>query len=811
MKLRKTIKKIMALGVGATMVGATILGASALTLGDYPAPFVSGGAFSGALVIGDRAAAEDVIGVSAIASSLQYVASGGGSSTSATTTIVGEAYIIKQGSNLLNFGEKISDIKTTIDSGDLPKLLADGTVRNKQGKESVYTQKIKFPGTGLALTDIYDSNYNNKQPAIGISISKNDPVLNYTIDFSPNLESDVPSNLWTDLIDRKITILGTEYDITSVQNSSSSLTDITLMKGAIKDTMTEGETKTYTINNVPYEVTVSIITDQQTNNKVKFVINGETTDALEEDDTYKLSDGSAIGVREILPNEAGDVTQDMVTFYLGAKKLYLDDQGTVEMDDQDVDGLSTYVTEDMGSPAKINKIALSWEADDDLFIAADSKISLPGLGAITLGMEPFYLGKQEVIKVQPDGEDKVEMVVPIQSCVATFDVLFDANDNGQNWTHLGEDTDQQLVICNQNCIVNDTNQWVIVSDSTTGSESSQIFKVTKVDDHDGITVKDICGNTIVSDWTLTGDNCASPGTSDSFDIGDISVSVFCYNETYSSYENIVELNVSVGTTYLYSKEGMRIKLPSAAANHATQGVEFTGEDINDNVGAGATFNLTLSSNSGANYEASVSLDDPNTKCVNGLRQTGAGTDLWECYIRNATSAKIIEDRTTTNAKAVTITYAGEESYANVYVAAEGTVVTPGTGTSGTSVAGKIDVSATKLASEISDVKAQNLILVGGPCANRVAAEVMGNPTDCVAGFKAGKGLIQLFSDTGAGKVALLVAGMNAEDTRAASMVLAEYDKYATELAGKTKVEVSTATSTVTEVVETPTATPTATP
>ena len=34
------------------------------------------------------------------------------------------------------------------------------------------------------------------------------------------------------------------------------------------------------------------------------------------------------------------------------------------------------------------------------------------------------------------------------------------------------------------------------------------------------------------------------------------------------------------------------------------------------------------------------------------------------------------------------------------------------------------------------------------------------------------------------------------------MVLAEYDKYATELDGKAKVEVATATSAVTEVVET---------
>ena len=66
MKLRKTIKKIVALGTGLTMLSATILGASAATmdLANYPSPFITDGKFSAVLVVGDKAAAEDVIGVS---------------------------------------------------------------------------------------------------------------------------------------------------------------------------------------------------------------------------------------------------------------------------------------------------------------------------------------------------------------------------------------------------------------------------------------------------------------------------------------------------------------------------------------------------------------------------------------------------------------------------------------------------------------------------------------------------------------------------------------------------------------------------
>ena len=89
--MKKVIKKIVALGIGASMVGATILGASAANLNAYPAPFIQSGKFSGTLVVGDNAAAEDVVGVSDIAMSLQYSASvKTGSGSSATTTVEGE-------------------------------------------------------------------------------------------------------------------------------------------------------------------------------------------------------------------------------------------------------------------------------------------------------------------------------------------------------------------------------------------------------------------------------------------------------------------------------------------------------------------------------------------------------------------------------------------------------------------------------------------------------------------------------------------------------------------------------------------------
>ena len=86
MRFQKTIKRMIALGTGAIMLGSSVMAAA--DLGNYPAPFIKDGKFNGVLIVGNKAAAEDVIGISDIISSLQFaatkkVATGGASDLSA--------------------------------------------------------------------------------------------------------------------------------------------------------------------------------------------------------------------------------------------------------------------------------------------------------------------------------------------------------------------------------------------------------------------------------------------------------------------------------------------------------------------------------------------------------------------------------------------------------------------------------------------------------------------------------------------------------------------------------------------------------
>jgi hypothetical protein len=93
---------------------------------------------------------------------------------------------------------------------------------------------------------------------------------------------------------------------------------------------------------------------------------------------------------------------------------------------------------------------------------------------------------------------------------------------------------------------------------------------------------------------------------------------------------------------------------------------------------------------------------------------------------------------------------------------------------------KIDSELFVLDTQINSVKESNAIVVGGPCVNMAAAELLGFPNNCDDGFSSGKAKIKLFHglDGQGDNVALLVAGYSAMDTRLACSVLSHYEEYA---------------------------------
>ena len=111
MKLKKTVKKIAALGIGVSMVGATLLGAMATAdLANFPTMFINEeGQFDGVFVVGKNAKAEDIIGQNMLVSALQVVAVKKTPIVGASTsTTVSEGY--EMGNNDWYFNQTAADI-----------------------------------------------------------------------------------------------------------------------------------------------------------------------------------------------------------------------------------------------------------------------------------------------------------------------------------------------------------------------------------------------------------------------------------------------------------------------------------------------------------------------------------------------------------------------------------------------------------------------------------------------------------------------------------------------------------------------------
>ncbi|MEM4240371.1 MAG: hypothetical protein QXK08_04220, partial [Candidatus Woesearchaeota archaeon] len=151
MKAIQAVKKMVALGMGITMVGATIFGASAVQLSDWPAPFVVNGspASNLAVVVGDAADAIDVVGMGDIIGGLQAAAvvkttlAAGGAGKG--VVVEGDAVEIGSTSDLLELNEAIGNVRETLTEVDLDMLKGGQIVTDKGSTE--YNQYLRFNTT----------------------------------------------------------------------------------------------------------------------------------------------------------------------------------------------------------------------------------------------------------------------------------------------------------------------------------------------------------------------------------------------------------------------------------------------------------------------------------------------------------------------------------------------------------------------------------------------------------------------------------------------------------------------------------------
>ena len=788
MELRKVLKSIVALGTGATLVGATVLSAlAAADLANYPAPFVEDGAFNALIVVGENAATADVLGSIDIATSLQAANTVTKTvpGTSETVTVEGDAFRLDSGSDFLEMGEYVDEVGITTLTDNELAALAGGTVTNSKGT-SDYDESLSVADNATVVYEV-DPDDTTDIPGWYLKFWNGDVVYTYKTTFTPGFESDIEAGgVLDDYEDRSISLLGKEYTIINADLNGKNSWTLDLMSGAVRDVINIGETKTYSIGDNDYEVTLTYVDDS---NGAKFTINGASTNILASGETEVLADGTEMGVSEVLYQAyAGGVQSS--EFYLGATKIRIRDTDT------SLDGTgsslvigSNTVTDVAGDiratnttdEARLNYFEFVWVADEDIYVPVGGKLSdKADDDQMYLNFDIIFEGIEEdsatdTIQFKGRGDDEYdldftnkagnELSIPLWDMDATlrqgnenYDLI--AFEDGGNLTHW--DATGTAI---------DTNDYFVVSDSA--GKNTYLVRYKNLDAGEEIMEFEEMGSgqTITVSYTFTDMVTeAADLTLGGVDFGIYLAASSNDAQIYVDLDAGADIEVATASPAWFTKYEAEIVV------NTTNGVTISTENLDD-AAAAEDYIFTADVDTADEIDmqtptGAISLD------TIGDSDNSEGYGIWGTHVFR-TNVDSGPDR-------MTLTYPDDQTEMAVFYSSGETTSTTSAGGSTYEEVVPIDVGAAVLDTEVSDYSAQNHLIVGGPSVNAAAADVLENPDPCTTGFEEGKAMIKLFERTN-GNVAILVAGMLAMDTRRASRALANYGTY--DLTGM-EVEVS---------------------
>lgn len=804
-KLRNKIFTGMTLRKTTTIIVLLLLAQTAFAaqLRDYPSFFFKGDSIDTpfALVVGDNAAASDVAGGIDIAVQLQQELSKRQAAAQPPPPPVKytpEGFIVGKTSDLLEIGETLGSVREALTELDLD-VLKGGQLVTREGR-TAYRQYIRFPeDKGQVIFN------EDEKDRVGdyLNWDDGDELFTWEVEFDQGLESTLTDGDLEDLEDEEITLLGTQYTITTATYSESTgRLSLTLLGGAASTYLGENEKETYTINGKDYLVEVLIISEQQA--AVKFRINGQITPELKQGEAT-IIDGVQIGIGDVTTTEK-EGQKNIVQFFLGAARLQLEDNNALDnnpttaglrvngetIEDSDLKILASKE----GSRVRINKIIYRLFADSvtgDIFIKPGqtlrNQLNEPE-GLLAPGWDIAYDGLAETgttsISYDPAGNNRYRLEFTNQEGI-NYKIPLLSNEDNDGKLSYGDDTDDLWFIESNsdttfygnrgdyfvlsNCNTNDNTCFTHVvryTGANTGAATSGIIVLSFNDLGTGN--RDI---TLSSDGTkFTGELIA----------GGVGYKIFASNQTNGTPNIAIDLNadgsvssdeaiigtkgeglIDLGTDNTNSpntEAGRAIIDGSAATTLRTLKKEFdkadTDEVINIPIEPRASNGIGIQSLTAT----SGTLFGPLDSDGEDLALSAYGTQFE------------LDDPSGDRAETLTIDYPTSQRGATVRIIG---------GPAPKTLEELIKETETPeqktpfqprafLASEIGDITTHNAIIMGGPCANHHTARLLGNPQPCWESIPLETAIIRLIEQPN-GKKALIIAGREAKDTRRASIAV----------------------------------------
>ncbi len=802
MQVRKTVKKIASIGAAVGMVGATLMGAAmAADLSEYPYMFIEDGKFNGILVVGAEAKAEDIIGITNIATSLQSV--------SVKTSVVGDTgtadmVTVADGIELctndwyVEFG--LADCEKSIDEAELPDLLGDATFHDAEGSydnDERYTQEVLFQTNSTAQFKFAqdDDDAPVADTYIWIDASSTKYLYNYSLEFDDRVDFDNTSTTTAadDLEGTTIEIQANDYTITDVKVVSGSISEIEMQAGQTVVWMSEGESITRTLDGVDHTVEMIDVTADatETTGSCGFSIDG-TTAWIDVGDTDTIN-GVTIGALDAKAVNIEAQDQDVCKVVVGAHEIKIVDNDELEINDEPVDGTLAKINEKTANLQTFGKwtgFSVAFAPDtDEVYLGPGDEYVDPIFGNFKLVFGGVYTGGVETLEWVTNSknghlyftnEDGREVDIPLAADEnynaaeeAADEPVFLANDAP---TSTDGKENKQLYLEGELCTGSSTladcagAQFLVV---TTTTNEAHVIEIDSIDTNDNqINFQDITYGTTDKDMDYTN------GTAQSFSLGaGVGTITLTVDETAGSI-NFTSIGSSHLANITTAQQGVLTVVNNDQDNQTYDGWHFDEKNDGDLADARYKYNTTVyayfddATDNSIEFSYSALTGDTHGY---GFEDESSDNDDFQKFLtwKGTLITYDNEDK-----QSFVLEHPQDAVYAEVYVAptdavtyevaAEGAV---------TEEVQKISVNAVKLDSEVTSVTDKNIVAVGGPCANSVVAELMGSPADCenALGITSGQALVKLFEN--GDYVAVVIAGQDAMDTRLACQIMANWETY----------------------------------
>lgn len=744
LRTKRAVKKVAAISTGVAMLGATAMGALALDLKDYPAPFVTSGKYddSNVLVVGAIAAASDTLGMVDIATNLQYESKDCKASGGSVTVAGGVSEDIPLGMNLAASNQ----IDTTLQDDDIDTLL--DSALTFQSKDYDYSELVGFGrGTNNAtLQTSLSSSDDDYQRDVVLEVERD--AIKYFFGFDEAINVSKASTSQP----LEIKFLGKTLKITSVDSSQTKFTAYVGNEYFmdVGDSV-EVNGKTLTLTNVGSGGAVVIDVDGVS-------------------ETIPASSTETINGIEITNDETfyeDTKAQRSATLIAGgdSQETYQDGDAYVGENEDDPDWVWNIAGLGANSASSITvSDASGWTETGPIlgiendFVYNDDSDNPPKVGECIELPNNFISVCLDSLTV-PDS-DYAEYVVE-------YDSSADLSRYNASWTsipaiYIHTDVDEGLKVNKGAMTSNHASSsvktdkiWVVLDDQgSAGAVNDNLFVLYR---DTGNNTESLMGY-FDADTELAGTNFAEVNYGDT---KDTNVQFDFYGDVDAGANLLnISLDIIGDTTsdMQAAADDLDIKI-----KHASDGqVAGIGATADKEEAEDITWGLT---------DRTLGTKDEDHRLLYGI---------------------ILKDPKSTLAS-------DEVRFLIPQDQVQGNVVVKGS-TATTSAAGQTCTVAditpvTKLDSEIAGSEDKyNLILVGGPCANKAVEAVDTLGVTCDGWDLAeGEAIVKLAAN--GEKVAMLVAGTEALDTRRAAKVVANYGDY--KLAGTEKLVKGTTLSDIT--------------